>query len=91
MDNHNNFKNWMDNNYSDSKYKKESVGVEVESKIGLKKLLEKMSAEEGEAGDLANDFLEDGGIVEDTVDKHLLIEVTSGKFYLHRMFVKLLS
>jgi hypothetical protein len=76
-------------NFFDVKEEENSlVGKQVFSKVSSKKLLEKIDAEQGKPETLVNDFIENGGTINDTKDKTLLIEVNSGVFYIPRFFVK---
>lgn len=88
-----NFKKWMGEqeiNSPQSKPRKFKplVGLQVESKIHVEKLLSKMQTEEGDAEILAEEFVEDGGQIADVNDKSFLIEVASGTFYVHRCYVR---
>lgn len=81
------FKKWMEGQ-DESPYKKNFVGVFVESKIHLKKLMHRMDVQEGELEKIAEDFQENGGIINEVDGHHFLINVDSGSFIIHRMYVK---
>ena len=84
----NDFKKWM-GNQNDNKSKSHMIGLEVESKVSYKKLLSRIvETEEGEISDVAKDFKENGGIITDIDGSNILVEVDSGSFIIHRMYVK---
>jgi len=67
----------------------ELVGMHVESKISIKRLMTKMTADEGDLTELANDFRQNGGtIVDSDKDDNVLIEVDAGSFTIPKFFVK---
>lgn len=82
------FKKWMEHQ-QDAKARPNMVGVQVESKIPYKKLVSRIiESEEGEVIDVAKDFKRNGGTVTDVDGHNFLIEVDSGSFLIHRMYVK---
>jgi len=84
------FKKWMEDQ-DDEKLRMETeqeVGSEVQSKINLKKLMNRIEAEEGNEEELSKEFIDDGGTVLESIDNKFLIEVSSGSFYLHRKYVE---
>ena len=87
-----NFKKWMSGQSSETedsnKLKRPLIGISVESKVDIDRLLKKMSAEDGVAEEIVEDFLENGGTVQDVDSKNFLIEVESGSFYIHRCYVR---
>ena len=87
------FKRWMKDHKDDHqiesiKPKNGLIGVCVESKIGLKRFVAKISSDDGNVQELAQEFVENGGTIADTEDKTFLIEVDSGSFRIHRCYVK---
>lgn len=91
----NDFKKWM----STSKFKtkeEKMVGTYVKSKLGSKRLMEKITPLNDENVDdeelieeMAKDFKKDGGtIVSCRQDGMLTLEVDSGRFTIHRYFTK---
>jgi hypothetical protein len=89
------FKKWMSETDSQSHSMKRPeeeghspVGKMVESKIGFNKLLSKMSAKSSNLEEMALEFKESGGRIVDVEGKDFLIEVSSGCFNIHRIFVK---
>jgi hypothetical protein len=82
------FKKWMESQQEQSPYRKNFVGVFVESKIHLKKLSHRMDVQEGELEKVAKDFKENGGVINEVDGHHFLINVDSGSFLIHRMYVK---
>jgi|GEM_PF-5736021 len=88
-----NFKKWMrsqekSNLNQGNNWHKSGVGLVIESKLSAKRLLLKIRAEEGEVDTLVKDFSEKGGTVIDVDNKHFLVEVSTGTFYIHRCYVK---
>jgi hypothetical protein len=68
---------------------KELIGTYVESKLGVKRLINQMTAESGEPQELAKDFRRYGGVVVQVDrDHNFLIEVESGTFSLPKYFVR---
>jgi hypothetical protein len=65
------------------------IGKEVLAKVSPKKIHETIKTESGNADELVEDLLEFGGTIVDTKGKDLLLEVTSGTFYIPRFCVKL--
>ena len=89
----NDFKKWMENQPEKPTKKShqhvELVGMQVESKIGIKRLMSKMIVDEGVKEELSEDFKQHGGVVLDCdKDKNLLIEVDSGTFTLPKYFIR---
>ena len=89
------FKKWMSetNTLSSSMKRPENesyspIGKMVESKIGFNKLLAKMSAKSSNLEEMALEFKESGGRVVEAEGKEFLIEVRSGCFNIHRIFIK---
>lgn len=80
------FKKWI-NNQSESSEKPNLVGMNVEPKVSLKKLVDHIKAEDNHE-EIAQDFKDNGGIISAVKGHKFLIEVESGNFLLHRMYVK---
>lgn len=95
------FKNWLSQQKDMSEFfniekpiasKAEGfIGMGVTPKVGMKKLLEKAHADDGDAEQMVHELVEDGGVIVDTKGKDLLIEVDSGCFYLPRFCVRLVK
>lgn len=85
-----NFKKWMESNPEQGKkpISEDLIGTQVQSKVSYNKLMNKIELEEGIEEDVCTDFFEEGGIIVDVEDKQYLIEVASGKFYLHKSYVE---
>lgn len=88
-----NFKKWMRSQEKSkppttNNWHKTHVGITVESKLPAKRLALKIRVEEGEVVALSKDFAEHGGTVVDVDDKHFLVEVSQGTFFIHRGYVK---
>lgn len=88
----NDFKKWMGGQH-DNKSKSHMIGLEVESKVSYKKLLSRIiEMDEGDSiEEVAKDFKENGGVISEMDGPNILIEVDSGSFIIHRMYVKRLE
>jgi hypothetical protein len=64
------------------------IGCEVQPKIPFKRLKSKIELENGEEDSVCQDFIENGGTIKEVNDKQLMIEVATGVFYIHRMYVE---
>ena len=91
----NDFKKWMkehpdgsESDFDKPKRNKNFIGVVVESKVKLRKLLSKMQPESGNLNELAMDFVNNNGIISNIDGKVFLIEVDSGEFYIERHYVR---
>ena len=82
----NDFKKWMANQNEEKT--PDIIGMTVESKISMKKLLDKIEPETGELYEVAKDFRTHGGRVSEMDGSSLLIEVDSGSFIISRLFVR---
>jgi len=83
------FKKWMESQQEESPYRKNFVGLYVESKVPLKKLINRMEVEEDESlEEIARDFKENGGTINEVDGHYFNINVDAGNFIIHRMFVK---
>ena len=80
------FKKWM-SEQSDSK-KSSMVGVQVESKIPLKKLVSRIETQDGDLLEVAKDFKKNGGKITEENGHFMYVEVESGTFMIHRMHIK---
>lgn len=80
------FKKWMESQKQEAQ-KPDLVGVAVESKVGLRKLVSRMDSED-DLDELAKDFKKNGGVIAEVDGHRLMIEVDSGSFTIHRMYVK---
>lgn len=81
------FKKWM-GNQQDAKSKSNMIGLQVESKVTYKRLLSRIETEDGEIEEVAKDFKKNGGTITEVNGHNVLIEVDSGSFMIHRMYVK---
>jgi hypothetical protein len=86
----NDFKKWMSHQPSQKKHHRhELIGFQVESKIGIKRLVTKMeTTDENDIQEMAKDFKQYGGIVLEAHQDNLLIEVDSGCFTIPKYFVR---
>lgn len=80
------FKKWM-SNQEDSK-ERSLVGMRVESKVALKKLLSRMETQEGDTVEVANDFKKNGGVIKEENGHYMYVDVESGNFLIHRMYLR---
>lgn len=84
----NDFKKWMDQQNDTPNRGSNIQGLAVESKIGVKKLITKMQIEEGDIEEIAREFRSEGGVIAEVDGTNLVIDVDSGRFCIHRMYVK---
>lgn len=94
----NDFKDWLTESEGDlcnffvgqeqEKSADEYIGRSVKTKVSRKKLLERIETD-GDAKDLIEEFIDDGGTVVEFKDKKIQIEVLGGKFILPRFCVKI--
>ena len=87
----NNFKKWIKNLEEDGNVEQELLGMKVESKINFKKLISRINIldpDDGEEELLAKEFRQEGGVISDIDGNNFLIEVSSGSFTIHKMYVK---
>lgn len=100
----NEFKKWLDTDLDadpcewclklpEETMKKETnlIGQKVKSKISVERLMKRMSTDDINDQDIAEDFCRNGGMVVDIDDQQLLIEVENGTFLLKKCFVKLIK
>ena len=80
------FKKWMSQQKDDSRNR--MVGLEVESKVPYKKLIGKIEVEEGDLIEVAREFYRNGGTISEENGHHMFVTVESGKFMIHRMYLK---
>ena len=64
------------------------VGLNMESKVSMKKLANKINIESGEFENVLSEFKKDGGIVKDVDGKMMLIEVSCGSFFVSRQYLR---
>jgi len=84
-----NFKNWMGDFELPKLNRKKNylIGLEVYPKIRTKKLIKKMIPQEGSLNELVKEFKNKGGEISQVEGKNFIIEVYSGSFSIHRMYV----
>jgi hypothetical protein len=82
------FKKWMETQFHEEPIEKEIIGCSVTSKINVEKLIDKMEVEDGDAYELAEEFHQHGGIINEVDKTNLLIEVKSGTFIIPKRYVK---
>lgn len=87
-----NFKKWMKHQdkeqHCPTVRAKTLIGLNVESKLPIKRLLAKLEAENGKPTSLAREFGVQGGTIIGVDGKRFLIEVNEGSFYIHRCYVR---
>lgn len=81
------FKKWMTNQQKDESQEKDIIGLKVESKISIRKLVTRMETDDN-VDELAKEFKENGGVISEIDGNKLLIELDSGSFIIHKMHVK---
>lgn len=81
------FKKWMESQQKEEAPKPNLVGATVESKVGVRKLVSRMDSDD-DLEELAKDFKKNGGVISEVDGHKLMIEVDSGTFIIHRMYVK---
>ena len=87
------FKRWMRHQkgpepLNKPKRHKDVLGTWVESKIGVRRLLDVMTSEVGDLEEIAVEFKQDGGTILDVDGKNFLIEVKHGTFIIPRHYVR---
>lgn len=82
------FKKWMRTQPEECDEEIDWVGLKVESKVTLKKLVSRMEVQDGDLLEVAREFRKDGGTVSDSDGSSLLVEVESGNFVIHRVYIK---
>jgi Fe2+ transport system protein FeoA len=65
-----------------------TTGLQVESKVPVRKLLARMGVQDGEELEVAREFCKNGGIIADIDGHNVLVEVDGGSFTIHRMYIK---
>ena len=80
------FKKWMSQQQDAGK--RTMVGLEVESKIPYKKLVTRIETQDGELVEVAKDFKQNGGVITEENGHYMFVEVDSGNFMIHRMYLK---
>ena len=85
----NNFKDWVSGFEFPKINRKKNylIGLEVYPKVRTKKLIKKIIPQEGNLSDLVTDFKNKGGEILQVEGKNFIIEVYSGSFSIHRMYV----
>lgn len=83
----NEFKKWMKNSQKEDS----SVGMSVESKVSVKKLLHVSEFyDEENKKKIAHEFLSNGGVILEEIDgKTLKIETKKGIIEIHKIYTKL--
>jgi hypothetical protein len=85
------FKKWMTENARNEfalHPQKKGIGVLVEPRVSLSRVIKRMDAEDGEAEDMAKEFIENGGKILEIDGSLYLIEVTNGTFIIPRACVR---
>lgn len=83
-----NFKKWMKNQEGfDPSIECSPVGLQAETRFGVKRIMGKMTLESGKAHKVAKDFVENGGTISEVVGDEYLIEVKSGSFLINKNLI----
>jgi hypothetical protein len=80
------FKKWMSDQHDARK--SNMVGLKIESKIPLKKLISRIETQDGELLEIAKDFKKNGGTITEENGHYMYVSVDSGSFMIHRMHLK---
>lgn len=80
------FKKWMFEQHDSNK--SNMVGVQVESKIPLKKLISKIEIQDGDLMEVAKDFKKNGGKITEENGHFMYVAVDNGSFMIHKMHLK---
>jgi hypothetical protein len=84
----NDFKKWMHNQHDAEESHPDIVGLHIETKVSVKKLVSRMEVVDGDDEELAKEFKHNGGVISEVDGHKLLVEVDSGSFIIHKMYVK---
>jgi hypothetical protein len=85
------FKKWMMENATNEfnlQPQKKGIGVEVEPRVSLKRLVARMQPEDGDAILMAHEFKDNGGKVVEIDGSLYMIEVANGSFIIPRACVR---
>jgi len=86
----NDFKKWISTKKEPRNFNAKLIGCYIESKLSPKRLIKRMSIDQGDIKEMAKDFKRYGGTVLDVEkDGMLLVEVSSGSFRISKYFVVL--
>lgn len=79
------FKRWMKKqDIQDADEGINMIGTTVESKYCGKRIARNITLEDGKAGRVVREFIQNGGVVKAVEGDEYLIEVESGSFFLHK-------
>lgn len=82
-----NFKRWMKNHPESESGCCDMTGMDVQAKYHVKKMIKNMCVENGRAGKVIREFMEEGGTVKSISGNEYTISVTSGEFTINKKFV----
>lgn len=85
------FKKWMHEHATNEFVlapQKKGVGVEVEPRVNLKRLVARMEPEEGETLELAREFKKNGGRIAELDGSLCMVEVENGSFIIPRVCIR---
>ena len=80
------FKKWMSQQHD--AHKSNMVGMKIESKIPLKKLISRIETQEGDLLEVAKDFKKNGGTITEENGHYMYVSCDSGSFMIQRMHLK---
>jgi len=80
------FKKWMQNQHDAKNQSK--IGLEVESKIQIKKLASKVEIQEGDTVNVLKEFKKSGGFIKEVNGENFLIENSAGSFLVCKTYIK---
>lgn len=79
------FKKWIKTHESDNAFERSNlVGMKVEAKFCGKKIARSIVLENGRAGRVVREFVQNGGLIKSVDGDEYLVEVESGSFYINR-------
>jgi hypothetical protein len=88
-----NFKKWVQEHKDqfEPKLLKKSmvIGTLVESKIGMKKLINNVTVQSGTSKQIIKDFLRYGGTIEEVKGSEVLIKVDNGSFLISEELIRI--
>ena len=84
------FRKWMEANAPDSfnLSKPRLIGMEVEPKVTLKRIIRRLEPEEGDVEAMAREFKDNGGVIRDVDGPFVMVEVSCGTFIVSKNCVK---
>ena len=83
-----NFKKWIKTQKDFNSNLNESVvGLNAESKVSRKKIIDVITVESGDLQKISKQFVENGGSILSVDGDEFLVEVKSGSFYINKKYL----